>query len=226
MNNNNKSKDRREEIEFRALVSKGHALLDREIIETFLSGAHDGVEASIIAERLMDRFKGIGRISSLEIDDLKTIEGVTNSTVTAILCLKEALKRVPREELKKGPVIGGNLEKLVEYLKACIGHLEKECTIIIYLDQKFHLIGETVYVGKKDSVPICIHEVARKAIIEKAKLMIMSHNHPCGSLKPSDEDLAVTKKLAEACKTIEIRLYDHIIITSASYLSLKKEGLL
>ncbi|MGL5028579.1 MAG: DNA repair protein RadC, partial [Wolbachia pipientis] len=92
MNNNNKSKDRREEIEFRALVSKGHALLDREIIETFLSGAHDGVEASIIAERLMDRFKGIGRISSLEIDDLKTIEGVTDSTVTAILCLKEALK--------------------------------------------------------------------------------------------------------------------------------------
>ncbi|GFT91673.1 hypothetical protein NPIL_553281 [Nephila pilipes] len=198
MNNKNKSKDHREEIEFRALVSKGHALLDREIIETFLSGAHDGVEASIIAERLMDRFKGIGRISSLEIDDLKTIEGVTDSTVTAILCLKEALKRVPREELKKGPVIGGNLEKLVEYLKACIGHLEKECTIIIYLDQKFHLIGETVYVGKMDSVPICIHEVARKAIIEKAKLMIMSHNHPCGSLKPSDEDLAVTKKLAEA----------------------------
>jgi DNA repair protein RadC len=59
MNNKNKSKDRREEIEFRALVSKGNALLDHEIIETFLSGAHDGVEASIIAERLMDRFKGI-----------------------------------------------------------------------------------------------------------------------------------------------------------------------
>lgn len=226
MNNKNKSKDRREEIEFRALVSKGNALLDHEIIETFLSGAHDGVEASIIAERLMDRFKGIGRISSLEIDDLKTIEGVTNSTVTAILCLKEDLKRVPREELKKGPVIGGNLEKLIEYLKACIGHLEKECTIIIYLDQKFHLIGKTVYVGRKDSVPICIHKVARKAIIEEAKLMIMSHNHPCGSLKPSDEDLAITKKLAKACETIEIRLYDHIIITSKSYLSFKKEGIL
>ncbi|MCA7010488.1 JAB domain-containing protein [Wolbachia endosymbiont of Tribolium confusum] len=68
--------------------------------------------------------------------------------------------------------------------------------------------------------------MARKAIIEKAKLMIMSHNHPCGSLRPSEEDLAVTKKLAEACKTIEIRLYDHIIVTSKSYLSFKEEGML
>nr|WP_255586158.1 JAB domain-containing protein [Wolbachia endosymbiont of Tribolium confusum] len=54
----------------------------------------------------------------------------------------------------------------------------------------------------------------------------MSHNHPCGSLRPSEEDLAVTKKLAEACKTIEIRLYDHIIVTSKSYLSFKEEGML
>ncbi|MBD0391653.1 DNA repair protein RadC, partial [Wolbachia endosymbiont of Pentalonia nigronervosa] len=75
MNNENKSKNRREEVEFRALESNGKALLDREVIETFLSAVHDREEAQIIAERLMDSF-GIGGILGQEMDDLKTIEGV------------------------------------------------------------------------------------------------------------------------------------------------------
>nr|WP_246484331.1 hypothetical protein [Wolbachia endosymbiont of Ceratitis capitata] len=54
MNNKENSKDRREEIEFRALESNGKALLDREVIETFLSAVHDREEARIIARKLID----------------------------------------------------------------------------------------------------------------------------------------------------------------------------
>ncbi|MFP3030811.1 MAG: DNA repair protein RadC [Wolbachia sp.] len=132
MNNKESSKDRREEIEFRALESNGKALLDREVIETFLSAVHDRDEACIIARKIIDNF-GIGGILGQEIDDLKTIEGITDSTVAVILCLKEASKRVPREELKKGPVMD-NLENIVKYLRVSIGYSEEEKMKIIYFD--------------------------------------------------------------------------------------------
>ncbi|WP_419198589.1 RadC family protein [Wolbachia endosymbiont of Rhagoletis cingulata] len=224
MNNKKSSRDRREEIEFRALESNGKALLDREVIETFLSAVHDREEARVIARKLMDNF-GIGGILGQEIDDLKTIEGITDSTVAVILCLKEAAKRVPREELKKGPVMD-NLETIVKYLRVSIGYSEEEKMKIIYFDQKCRLKGEEVFTGTVDKVPFYIREVTRKALIRKATSIIISHNHPEGRLKPSDEDEAVTKDLAKACQTIGIRLLDHIIITSVGYFSFKEQGLL
>lgn len=224
MNNKNKSKNRREEVEFRALESNGKALLDREVIETFLSAVHDREEARIIAERLMDSF-GIGGILGQEMDDLKTIEGVTDSTVAVILCLKEASKRGIKEELKRGPIMG-DLETIVKYLRVSIGYSEEEKVKIIYLDKKCHLKGEEVFSGTVDKVPFYIKEVTRKALIKKATSIIISHNHPGGKLKPSDEDQTVTQNLAKACQTIDIRLVDHIIITSMSHFSFKENGML
>ncbi|WP_447933108.1 JAB domain-containing protein [Wolbachia endosymbiont of Dactylopius coccus] len=203
MKNKNKSKDRRKEIEFRALESKGHALLNHEIIETFLSAVHDRDEARIIAERLIDSF-GIRGILGQEVDDLKTIEGITDSTVAVILCLREASKRAPREELKKGPVMG-NMETIVKYLRVSIGCSEEEKVKILYLDQKYCLKGEEVFTGTVDKAPVYIKEITRKALIKNATLIVMSHNHTEGSAEPSDEDQAATKKLTSACSTVGIR---------------------
>lgn len=174
MNKKNQSKNRKEEIEFRTLASEGDALLDREIIETFLSAVHEGEKAEIIAERLIESF-GIGGILGQEIDDLKTIEGVTDSTVAVILRLRQAAKRASREELKRGPVMG-NLEAVVEYLRVSIGHSEEEKVNILYLDKKCRLKGEEVFAGTEDEVFFCTKKVTRKALIRKATSIIISHD--------------------------------------------------
>ncbi|WP_349305111.1 Mov34/MPN/PAD-1 family protein [Wolbachia pipientis] len=106
MNNKNKNEDnRREEIEFRILESKGKALLDHEIIETFLRIIHDSDQAQTIAKNLVDTCTGIGGILGREIDDLKMIKGVTDPAVAVIMCVQEAGKRALREGLKKGPIL-------------------------------------------------------------------------------------------------------------------------
>ncbi|WP_375604564.1 hypothetical protein NOX90_03700 [Wolbachia endosymbiont of Anurida maritima] len=86
----NKSK---EEIEFRILESKGKALLDREIMETFLSAVHERPQAQEIAKNLVNTYAGVGRILGREMDDLKTIEGVTDSALAMIMCVKETLRK-------------------------------------------------------------------------------------------------------------------------------------
>ncbi|BEP32948.1 MAG: hypothetical protein WBIAU2_11750 [Wolbachia endosymbiont of Drosophila biauraria] len=107
----NKSK---EEIEFRILESKGKALLDREIMETFLSAVHESPQAQEIAKNLVNTYTGVGRILGREMDDLKVIEGVTDSAVAMIMCVKETLERVLKEKLKSEPIM--DLQGIVEYL--------------------------------------------------------------------------------------------------------------
>ncbi|WGJ61859.1 JAB domain-containing protein [Wolbachia endosymbiont of Frankliniella intonsa] len=217
----NKSK---EEIEFIILESKGKVLLDREIMETFLSAVHERPQAQEIAKNLVNSYTGVGRILVREMDDLKVIEGVTDSAVAMIMCVKETLERVLREKLKSDPIM--DLQGLVEYLNVSIGHSERECVKILYLNKRRQLIGEESYIGEMEKAPVYIKEITRKALIRKATSIIISHNQPEGRLKPSDEDEAVTKDLAKACQTIGIRLLDHIIITSVGYFSFKEQGLL
>uniref|UniRef100_A0A6M2DF23 RadC-like JAB domain-containing protein n=1 Tax=Xenopsylla cheopis TaxID=163159 RepID=A0A6M2DF23_XENCH len=145
-------------------------------------------------------------------DDLKVIEGVTDSAVAMIMCVKETLERVLREKLKSEPIM--DLQGLVEYLNVSIGHSERECVKILYLNKRRQLIGEESYIGEMEKAPVYIKEITRKALIKN------------GSLEPSEEDQVVTKSLAAACSTVSVRLFDHIIITSAGYFSFRENGLL
>ena len=98
-----------------------------------------------------------------------------------------------------------DLQGLVECLNVSIGHSERECVKILYLNRRRQLIGEEFSIGEMEKAPVYIKEIIRKALIKNATLIIMSHNHPGGSLDPSEEDQAVTKSLAAACSTLSIK---------------------
>ena len=68
--------------------------------------------------------------------------------------------------------------------------------------------------------------IAKYAIDCLASGVILAHNHPSGDLKPSNEDLAITKKVKEGLKILDISVLDHIILTSDGYLSFGDEGIL
>ncbi|WP_395462881.1 RadC family protein [Wolbachia endosymbiont of Cantharis cryptica] len=225
MNNKNKSKDRREEIEFRILESKGHALRDHELMEMFLSATHDRDEARVIAKRLMDSYKGIGRLLGQEMDDLKTTEGVTDSTVAVIQGANTLVNRVLREKIEKGPLID-NWEKLTDYLRVNIGYSERENLKVLFLNKGCYLIGEETYVGSASQIPIFIMEIIRKIALKRATSIIISHNQPGGTVKPSERDKAMTKKLASVCDNAGIELIDHVIVTGEGYYSFKRNRLL
>ena len=68
--------------------------------------------------------------------------------------------------------------------------------------------------------------IAKYAIDCLASAVILAHNHPSGNLKPSNEDLAITKKVKEGLKILDISVLDHLILTSDGYLSFGDEGIL
>jgi len=71
--------------------------------------------------------------------------------------------------------------------------------------------------------PKLIFGVALKAV---ASSIILAHNHPSGNLKPSPEDIRITKKLVEAGKVLNIQVLDHLIISESGYYSFADESML
>lgn len=66
--------------------------------------------------------------------------------------------------------------------------------------------------------------ILQQALLIKTKAIILVHNHPSGNTNPSSVDIGLTKKLAEACKYVDLRLLDHIILTRESFYSLSDNG--
>ena len=82
-----------------------------------------------------------------------------------------------------------------------------------------------ISVGSLDSNIVHPREVFREAISASAASVIFVHNHPSGDPEASEDDIKLTKRLAEAGEIMGIDVLDHIIVSDKKYLSLKREGL-
>lgn len=80
---------------------------------------------------------------------------------------------------------------------------------------------ETCYIGVLDLSPIHFREIFKGAILSNSDSIIVAHNHISGNLKPSNEDIKVTKTLIEAGDLLDIKVLDHIIVSNSNFLSLE-----
>lgn len=84
------------------------------------------------------------------------------------------------------------------------------------------LIGK----GGNDFTPVDIKQVLRLALEYRATGVVLTHNHPSGTLKPSSMDVQLTRKLAEAATLLDLSVNDHVIFTNSGYYSFRDNGLL
>ena len=100
-----------------------------------------------------------------------------------------------------------------------------ESFIVIYLNRANNSIGwQRMSSGGTAGTIIDVKVLMTTALKCNAHGVILSHNHPSGNLKPSDADLAVTKKLVKAGEFLEITILDHIIVTAGGYYSFQDMG--
>jgi DNA repair protein RadC len=112
--------------------------------------------------------------------------------------------------------------------KACVdylGNYDREHFIVILLNTKARIIGvNTVSIGSLNASIVHPREVFKPAVILGAASVILVHNHPSGDPSPSQEDLEVTKRLADAGRILGITVLDHLIIGDNCYFSFKERG--
>lgn len=116
---------------------------------------------------------------------------------------------------------------LINFLRQELAYELKERFDIIFLTTNLNLIKhETIFKGTIDRSIVFLREIITKVLCLNAKNIIIAHNHPSGSLIPSNDDIKVTLKIKEGLKIFEINLLDHIIISKKGYFSFVEGGVL
>ncbi len=126
-------------------------------------------------------------------------------------------------EPKKGSVLIRTAKDAYNYLKD-MRELPKEHLRGLYLNSQYRLVhDEVISIGTLTSNVVHPREVFRPALEYSAAAIIVAHNHPSGSTKPSDADIEITKQLVQAGKILGIDLLDHIVVTKNSFASVPVE---
>lgn len=224
VNENNTEDERQYYLHSKFFTSGIEGISNSDIMELILYKTHPNVRKTIY--RLLDKLGSITKIFNANIYDLKRIEGVNDTIVISILCVKEILKRMLQEEVETSLVLCDS-EKLIDYLKVSLGSYDKMSFRVIYLNKRYHLIADELQgYGTVDRASLYIRNIIKTALFINATSIIISHNHPCTSVRPSQNDINITRELSLACYNMNIKLIDHIIVTPKKYFSFKKEGLL
>jgi len=125
-----------------------------------------------------------------------------------------------------GPVLD-HADAVAGYLFARLAHDHAESVLLLLLDQQRRLLREVVLSrgGLEDTV-VSIREIARHAINAKARAIILVHNHPSGDPTPSAADKALTRRISDIARAVEMPLLDHFIIAHGGWTSFRALGLL
>lgn len=106
-------------------------------------------------------------------------------------------------------------------------HLPYEKMVMFTLDNQHNVVGcFEVSRGTVDEATVYPREIATRALLTNAKAVILAHNHPGGSTRPSNEDMNITTKIYEILKMLDIRLLDHIIVANDLTYSMADDGIL
>ena len=98
---------------------------------------------------------------------------------------------------------------------------------MLYLNSKNILLGEELYDGGTvNRVSVYPREILKAALYFEASSVILSHNHPSGITKPSQQDIDITMAIRDTLKLLEITLIDHVIVSSNNEFSFKSNALL
>ena len=130
----------------------------------------------------------------------------------------ELYKRVQIKQAERQQVISS--ETACNILRPLIGDIEREEFWAIYLNQSNRVIRkERLSAGGLTGTYVDIRLIMKEAILCNATGLIIAHNHPSGNEKPSGEDNRITEQVKKAAETLNIRLIDHVIVTSNTYYS-------
>jgi DNA repair protein RadC len=121
-----------------------------------------------------------------------------------------------------------NPEKATELVALQLSTQQREVFACLFLNNKHQLIKfEKMFFGSVKSACVVPREIAKQALLLNAAAIIIAHNHPSGSLSPSDTDRRITNKIREVLAVFDIRLLDHIIVgCGTGSFSFATEGLL
>lgn len=184
-----------------------------ELLAIIFGVGSKGESALELSNKLLKKYN-LSKLASCSLNEL-TKDCKDEVKAFKILCLYELIKRYNKLKDYSFTTSINSAEDVFKVFKHEFKNSKQEHFIVLLLDTKNKIINydkKEVTKGLLNSCLIHPREVFRLAIKEGANSIILVHNHPSGDPSPSNEDLEITKRVAEVGKTLGINLLDHVII--------------
>ena len=177
-----------------------------------------------LSQKLIEKFGSLKQVLDADISNLK--EFVSGKEADFITFIKECAPLYISLKIKENPS-ASNPEEVINFLKARLSGeiIEKLYLILLNAGNKVIEITE-VESGTVNKSVVIPRKIVSLAVKLNASAAILAHNHPAGTLKPSQNDIDATKAVKNALTTIDTALLDHIIIADNNYFSFKEYGLI
>lgn len=210
------------------LMLKGKsALSDAELIAILIGSGSRNETAVDLSKRILAAVSNnLNALGKQSLSQLIQFKGIGEAkAITIIAALELGRRRRAEESVELLKITSSKI--IFELMQPIIGELPHEEFWIVYLNNSNKVISKTqLSKGGITGTVVDVRLVFKVALEMGATSLVLCHNHPSGSLKPSEADKQITQKLKRAGESLEIAILDHVIVTETSYFSFVDQGIL
>ncbi|NMH29603.1 RadC family protein [Flavobacterium silvaticum] len=203
------------------------ALSDAELIAIIIGSGSSKESAVDLSKRILSSVhNNLNELSALSLEQLVAFKGIGPVKAIAISAAMELCRRRRESESRQLSKISSSRD-VFELMQPVIGELPHEEFWLLYLNNSNKILHRhQLSKGGITGTVVDVRLAFKTALQFGATGIILCHNHPSGSLKPSDADKQITRKMRLAGDNLDIKVLDHVIVTETAYYSFSDEGLL
>ena len=209
----------------RLLAHGPHVLSDEELLALILRTGSRGSPATDLSRTVLERLQGLGGFVGKTASEWVSEPGIGPARGALLLATMEVARRIARSRLEvREPM--QQPDAVARYLTLRYSRRDQEVVGSLYLDGRNRLLAEgEVFRGTLSRAAVEPRAILKRALLESAAGLILFHTHPSGDPTPSAEDLAFTRRIADAGDVLGVRLVDHLVLGGpGQWVSLARRG--
>ncbi len=209
------------------LLTKGkQTLSDAELIAILIGSGNREETAVDLSKRILKSVENnLNELGKASVKELMKFKGIGEAKAITIVAALELGRRRQLSDIKERPQIRSSRDAYNVIAPMLIDLAHEEFWILL-LNRSNHVIGRAnISIGGTAGTIVDAKIIFKKALEMQASGLILCHNHPSGSLQPSQADISVTRKLKQGGTYLDINILDHLIVSEKGYCSLADEGL-
>lgn len=211
----------------KAIAQGIKSLTNAELMALIFATGIKGRSVIDLSQDILDEFEGhLSKVTSLSVTELtKRFSGIGPAKALNLLAALELGSRSAADARMITDCVINSSEIAYDIMRQHLERLPYEEFWVLYLSQAGKQVRrEKIGQGGLTATAVDVRIIMKYALESSASAIILLHNHPSGTLRPSQQDIALTRKVKEAAALFDIRVNDHIIITDSDYFSMHDNG--
>ena len=193
---------------------------DHQILELLLFYSIPRIDTNEIAHMLLNRFGSLSNVFDADYDELVKMKYITDNTATLLKMIPRLMTVYYNSQNKS--TVYSDTKLLKELFRSRLTGLDHEEFWIASFNSKLELIScDLVTSGVVNGATVHMRKLMEIVIKTNAVNVAVAHNHPKGTARPSNEDMAITREIKNSMEHIEVSLLDHIIVGENDITSLR-----